>query len=313
MNQSRHTQQVKAIAQELDFSFCGISKAEPLNEEAHRLEQWLQQGNHGQMEWMENHFDLRTDPAKLVPGAKSVVSLLYNYYPEEHQPEEAPYKVSKYAYGRDYHKVVRKKLKYFLLRLRGEIGEIQGRGFVDSAPVMDKVWAQRSGLGWLGKHTNLINKRQGSFLFVANLITDLELEPDGPATDHCGSCTRCIDACPTGAITEPYMVDGSRCISYLTIELKEQIPEEFRDKMEGWVFGCDICQDVCPWNRHATPTQEADFQPKPAIFGWNERDWEEVTEEVFNKMFEGTALRRTKYEGLRRNLDFIRKTGSARP
>ncbi len=301
----RHTAIVKQIAADLGFDFCGISEATFLEEEAPRLEAWLKKGYHGQMRYMENHFDKRLDPRKLVEGARSVVSLLYNYYPPETLPEEDNFKISKYAYGRDYHKVIKKKLKHFMQRLQAEVGEVHGRAFVDSAPVMDKVWAKRSGLGWIGKHSNLINRKMGSFFFIAELIIDLELVPDGPIKDYCGTCTRCMEACPTDAIVAPYVVDGSRCISYLTIELKEQLPAAFKDKMEGWVFGCDVCQDVCPWNRFARPHHEPDFLPSEQLKQMRRGDWMELTEEVFETLFRGSAVKRTAYEGLKRNIRFV--------
>ena len=291
----------------MGFDFCGISRAEFLEEEAPRLEKWLHQGMHGQMGYMANHFDQRLDPRLLVEGAKSVVSLLFNYYPEQQLPNgEEKYQVSKYAYGTDYHFVVKEKLKTFLTAIREEIGEVNGRAFVDSAPVMDKAWAKRGGLGWVGKHTNLINKQSGSFFFIAELILDLDLEPDGPVKDYCGTCTRCLDACPTGAITEPYVVDGSRCISYFTIELKEAIPQEVRGKFGNWIFGCDICQDVCPWNRFAKPHREPQFTPHPQLAAMNQSDWQDITEEVFQKIFRKSAVKRTKLAGLKRNIAFLK-------
>lgn len=287
----------------MGFSFCGIARASFLEEEAPLLERWLKQGMHGQMQYMENYFDLRLDPTKLQPGAKSVISLLLNYYPEEKQDTESHYAISKYAYGRDYHKVIQKKLKEFLNFIRENIGEVDGRAFVDSAPVMDKAWAKRSGLGWIGKHSNLINKQQGSFFFIAELIIDLELEYDQPlAKDYCGSCTRCIDECPTDAIIAPQVVDGSRCISYLTIELKEKIPTDLQPQMGNWVFGCDICQDVCPWNRFSKPHSSDNFKPLPGLLDMQQGDWEEITEEIFDKVFNGSAVKRTKFEGLKRNI-----------
>lgn len=297
-----NTQLIKEESKRLGFSFCGISKADFLEEEAPLLERWLQQGMHGKMQYMENYFDLRLDPRKLVPGAKSVISLLYNYYPEEKQDVESNYKISKYAYGRDYHKVLKYKLKQLYLFIKENIGEIEGRAFVDSAPVLDKAWAKRSGLGWIGKNSILINKQQGSFFFIAELILDLELEYDSPINDYCGSCTRCIDACPTDAIVSPQIVDGSKCISYLTIELKEQIPKEYHGAMQGWIFGCDICQDVCPWNRFSTKHTESDFEIKEGIREMKKSDWEEITEEVFNKYFMGSPLKRAGFEGLKRNI-----------
>lgn len=254
------------------------------------------------MSYLENHFDKRLDPRKLVPGAKSVISLIYNYFPEKDLASDG-YKIAKYAYGKDYHFVIKDKLKSFFEELKNQIGEIDGRVFVDSAPVHERAWAAKSGIGWIGKNSLLLNKEMGSFFFLAELILDLDLMPDGPVKDHCGTCTACMDACPTDAIPEPYAVDGSRCISYLTIELKEEIPNEFRDKMEGWIFGCDICQDVCPWNRFSKPHQEPAFKPG----GWENftRDeWSELTEEVFRKVFKKSAVKRTKFSGLKRNIDF---------
>lgn len=297
---------MKTKARELGFDYCGVSKAEFLEEEAPRLEKWLKQGMHGKMSYMENHFDKRLDPTLLVEGAKSVISLLYNYYPEEELPEEDNYKISKYAYGTDYHFVIKDKLKELLRTLQEEIGEIHGRAFVDSAPVMDKVWAKKSGLGWIGKHSNLINKQSGSFFFIAELIVDVEFEYDGPVKDYCGTCTRCIDACPTDAISSPYIVDASKCISYLTIELKEEIPIEFKNKFGNWIFGCDICQDVCPWNRFSKKHNEKAFIPDERLKGMKRKDWEEVTKEIFNDLFKYSALKRTKLDGLVRNISFVK-------
>jgi len=287
----------------LGFLSCGISKAEFLEEEAPRFEKWLNEQKHGQMAYMENHFDKRLDPRLLVPGAKSVVSLLLNYYPDEHQVEGAP-KISKYAYGTDYHFVIKEKLKQLFQILQEEIGEINGRVFVDSAPVMDKAWAGRSGLGWMGKNTNLINKKVGSFFFIAEMILDLKLDYDAPVTDHCGTCTACIDSCPTEALT-PYNIDASRCISYLTIELKDQIPSEFQNKMDDWSFGCDICQDVCPWNRFSKPHNEPLFEPRTELLEFTKKDWEELTEATFDTIFKNSAVKRTRYRGLKRNLAFL--------
>lgn len=303
---SRHTAFVKATAQKLGFDFCGISKAEFLEEEAPRLENWLKNQSHGQMSYMENHFDKRLDPTKLVPGAKSVVSLLYNYYPEKDLAHEEGFKVAKYAYGKDYHFVIKDKLKTFMQLLQEEVGDIDGRVFVDSAPVMERQWAAKGGLGWVGKHTLLINKEQGSFFFLAELILDLTLEPDGPIKDYCGTCTRCIDACPTDAITA-YSLDASKCISYLTIELKDQIPEEFTGKMENWIFGCDICQDVCPWNRFSKPHREASFTPHEQLGEMTRENWQELTKEVFQEIFRKSAVKRTKWEGLVRNIKQVGK------
>lgn len=293
---------MKQIASQLGFSYCGISEASFLEEEAPKLEEWLNRKYQGKMSYLENHFDKRLDPRKLVPGAKSVISLIYNYFPEKDLASDG-YKIAKYAYGKDYHFVIKDKLKTFFEELKNQIGEIDGRVFVDSAPVHERAWAAKSGIGWIGKNSLLLNKEMGSFFFLAELILDLDLVPDGPVKDHCGTCTACMDACPTEAIPEPYAVDGSRCISYLTIELKDEIPSEFRDKMEGWIFGCDICQDVCPWNRFSKPHQEPAFKPG----GWENftRDeWSELTEEVFRKVFKKSAVKRTKFSGLKRNIYF---------
>lgn len=308
MDISSRSALVRAEALRLGFDFCGISKAEFLEEEAPRLEQWLKRGMQGEMSWMENHFDMRLDPRKLVPGAKSVVSLLLNYYTRERQSDPEAPRISTYAFGEDYHLVIRRKLKELLAVLQEKIGrEISGRVFVDSAPVMDKAWAQKSGLGWVGKHSNLINREMGSFFFIAELILDLELEPDAPIADYCGTCTRCIDACPTGAISEPYLVDGSKCISYFTIELKGAIPQSEKGRFENYMFGCDICQDVCPWNRFARPHRETAFNASERLLGMKKKEWEELTEDVFRDLFRNSAVKRTKYEGLMRNIRFLGK------
>jgi epoxyqueuosine reductase len=295
---------IKSEAKRLGFSFCGISKAEYLEEEAARLENWLNKNYHGQMAYMANHFDKRLDPTLLVPGAKSVVSLLLNYFPEEHADDNDSFKISKYAYGEDYHFVIKDKLKLLLDFIQQNIGEVDGRVFVDSAPVMDKVWAKKSGLGWVGKNSNLINKGSGSFFFIAELIIDLELPADKAIADYCGTCTACIDACPTDAIIEPYLVDGSKCISYFTIELKEAIPIEFKGQMENWIFGCDICQDVCPWNRFSKAHQEPRFKPDPKFLDMKKQDWTEITSDLFNELFKKSAIKRTGLEGLKRNIIF---------
>jgi epoxyqueuosine reductase len=303
---TKYSQLIKTEALRLGFMACGISKAEFLEEEAPRLENWLANNHHGEMAYMENNFDKRLDPRLLVEGAKSVVSLTLNYFTLESQLDPTAPKISKYAYGEDYHTVIKEKLKALLAYINEEIGEVAGRCFVDSAPVMDKAWAQKSGLGWRGKNSNLISKDAGSFFFLAELIIDLELEYDLPfVADHCGSCTRCIDACPTDAIIAPYTVDGSKCISYLTIELKNEIPIAFKDKMENWMFGCDICQDVCPWNRFATPHQETAFNPSSALLTFKKADLIEMTDEVFKRVFKGSAVKRTKFTGLKRNIDFL--------
>ncbi len=303
-NKYRHSTIIKREARQLGFDFCGISKAEFLEEEAPRLERWLKSGSHGEMKYMENYFDKRLDPRKLVEGARSVISLLYNYYPSQKQEEGAP-KISKYAYGEDYHHVIKNKLNALLLKMKNEIGDISARVFVDSAPVMDKVWAKKSGLGWIGKNSNLLT-RNGSFFFIAEIICDLDLEYDGPIKDFCGTCTRCIDACPTDAITDPYVVDGSKCISYLTIELRENIPASFKGKMENWAFGCDICQDVCPWNNFSTAHSEPLFEPSEELLQMDNRAWEELTEETFRKVFRKSAVKRTKFSGLKRNVFFLK-------
>lgn len=302
----KRTDFIKSEAKRLGFMSCGISKAEFLEEEAPRLEKWLKANMHGEMRYMENHFDKRLDPTILVEGSKSVVSLLYNYYPEKLQKEDT-YKISKYAYGTDYHFVIKDKLKSLLASIKDEIGEVHGRAFVDSAPVLDKAWAVRSGLGWMGKHTNVLTKQTGSFYFIAELIIDLDLEYDTPVTDHCGSCTACIDACPTQAIVEPYVVDGSKCISYFTIELKDQIPTEFKDQFDDWMFGCDVCQDVCPWNRFSKSHNEPLFNPDQRLMNYDRKDWEELTREVFGEIFKKSAVKRTKFEGLKRNIAFLKK------
>jgi epoxyqueuosine reductase len=299
------TQSIKTIARELGFSFCGVSKAEFLKDEAPRLEEWLKRGYQGKMGYLENYFDKRLDPSLLVPGAKSVVSLIYNYYPEKDLTKSGEFKVAKYAYGEDYHVVIKDKLKIFIERIQEEVGEVQGRAFVDSAPVMERAWAKRSGLGWIGKNSLLLNREMGSFFFLAELILDLELEYDAPIKDYCGSCTACMDACPTDAIAEPYVVDGSKCISYFTIELKEEIPNEVKGKFENWIFGCDICQDVCPWNSFSKPHHEARFEPDPEFKSMTTQDWKEITDDVFKKLFGKSALQRTRISGLKRNISFL--------
>ena len=302
----KNTILIKQLSAQLGFEFCGIANAVKLEDDARRLETWLNKGMHGNMKYMERYFDLRIDPCKLVPGAKSVITLLLNYYPKEKQNDEAP-KISKYAYGKDYHDVIREKLNKFIEYISSEVGEFNGRGFVDSAPVLERSWAQRSGLGWIGKNGNLINKGMGSFFFIATLITDLDLQIDDPfAKDYCGTCSRCIDACPTDAILPNKVIDGSRCISYFTIELKDMlIPGEMKGKFENWMFGCDICQDVCPWNRFSKPTTENDFSPIPEILNLSTNDWENMTEDSFKKIFKHSPLKRAKFKGIQRNLKFI--------
>jgi epoxyqueuosine reductase len=304
-SKSHHTHLIKTEAKRLGFLSCGISKAEFLEDEAPRLEKWLYKNMHGEMSYMSNHFDKRLDPTLLVPGSKSVVSLLLNYFPEETQINNT-YKISKYAYGEDYHFVIKDKLKQLLSFIQDEIGEVHGRAFTDSAPVLDKAWAAKSGLGWVGKHSNLITKENGSFYFIAELIIDLELDYDYAVTDHCGSCTACIDACPTQAITEPYVVDGSKCISYFTIELKNEIPSDMKGKFNDWMFGCDICQDVCPWNRFSKTHKEPLFNPNQELLSMSKKDWEEITKEVFQKIFKKSAVKRTKYSGFIRNINFLK-------
>lgn len=300
------SEKIKQLAVEVGFDHCGIAKAVKLDDDARRLEKWLKAGRNGAMQYMANHFDMRVDPTLLVPGAKSVITFLKNYFPEEKQAPGSP-QVSKYAYGTDYHLVIRKQINRLLESIRAIAGEVQGRGFVDSAPVLERSWALRSGLGWIGKNGNLITKTNGSFFFIATLITDLALEPDAPfATDYCGTCTRCIDACPTGAILPGKEIDGSRCISYYTIELKDALlPGEMKGKFGNWMFGCDICQDVCPWNRFSAPHHEPAFRANEAILHFSEKDWAALTEEYFRQLFRDSPLKRTKWSGIMRNLKFI--------
>jgi epoxyqueuosine reductase len=302
---SKNTKLVKRLASDLGFQFCGISKAGFLENDAKNLETWLKNGFHGEMKYMENHFDKRLDPTLLVEGSKSVVSLLLNYFPTQKQNPDS-FKISKYAYGQDYHLVIKDKLKLFYQKIQEEIGEVNGRFFVDSAPVMDKVWAQKSGLGWMGKNGNIIHPKRGSFFFIAELILDLELEADGPIKDFCGTCTKCMDACPTDALNQAYVVDGSKCISYLTIELKDAIPVEFKGKMSDWIFGCDVCQDVCPWNRFSLQHQEPVFDPKSNILNFSKEDWVDISDEIFKDLFTKSAVKRTKFEGLKRNINFVK-------
>jgi epoxyqueuosine reductase len=307
-NRPLYSSLIKKEAKKLGFMFCGISKAEFLEEEAPRLEAWLRKGMQGEMQYMENHFDKRLDPRLLVDGAKSVISLGLNYFTGKGQADPLSPKISKYAYGTDYHYVIKDKLKQLLQVINEKIGEVNGRAFVDSAPVLDKAWAKKAGLGWIGKNTNLISKKVGSFFFLAELIIDLELEYDvEPTADHCGTCTNCIDACPTEAIVAPYIVDGSRCISYLTIELKNEIPQEFKGKMDNWMFGCDVCQDVCPWNKFSVLNHEPAFSPHPDLLNLKSKDWADITEDVFQKVFKNSAVKRTKFSGLKRNISFLRE------
>lgn len=302
---AKNTVIVKSIARDLGFDFCGISKAQMLENEARNLENWLNKGYQGKMAYMENHFEKRVNPQLLVPGAKSVISLLFNYFPEENL-SESPLKISKYAYGKDYHFVIKDKLKNFLKEIEAQIGNVEGRVFVDSAPVLDRAWAAKSGLGWIGKNAMLINKRKGSFYFIAELILDLELEYDTATTDHCGTCTACIDACPTDAIVDNKVIDSNKCISYLTIELKEQVPAHFKAHMEGWIFGCDICQDVCPWNKFSVIHQMADFHPHPQLKSLHQNEWEELTEEIFKDVFKKSAVKRAGYMKLKETISVIK-------
>ena len=306
MDKIKITQKIKNKAFDLGFSFVGISKADFLEKEARQLETWLKNNFHGKMSYMENYFDKRTDPRLLIDNAKSVITVLQNYYTEQKQTDSNAPKISKYALGKDYHIIIREKLNQLYDFILEEVGEVAARGFVDSAPVMDKAWAEKSGLGWIGKHTNLINKEQGSFFFIGELIIDLELETDGPIKDFCGTCTKCIDACPTDAIVQPYLVDGSKCISYLTIELKDELmPKEFKGKLDNWMFGCDICQEVCPWNKFSIQHSEPWFNANPKVLNMKKNEWEELSEEVFQDFLKKTALKRTKYKGLKRNIKFL--------
>lgn len=302
---SNRSAEVKRLAALSGFQFCGISKAEYLEEEAPRLESWLRNGYQGKMQYLENHFDKRLDPRKLVSGAKSVVSLIINYYPKDSSPSGKTFKIARYAYGEDYHRVVKDRLFEFLNEIKKVFGAVEGRAFVDSGPVMERQWAQKSGLGWLGKNGLLLNQSMGSYFFLAELIIDLELEPDQPVKDHCGTCTACVDACPTEAIIAPGVLNASRCISYLTIELRESIPNEFSDRMNGWIFGCDVCQEVCPWNRFSTPSTDPAMQPAGSWPEFTDREWQEITAEVFRENFGKSAVMRTGYDGLKRNIRFI--------
>lgn len=304
MNRSELKHHIQELAQQHGFYSVGFSKAEFLEEEAPRLTNWLNKQQHGEMKYMENHFDMRLDPRLLVPGAKTVISFLYNYFPQE--LPDSNLKISKYAYGEDYHQVIKDKLREFVTEVKATVGDVEGRVFVDSAPVLEKAWAKKSGIGWVGKNANLINPKAGSFYFLAEWICDLDIEPDSPIRDYCGTCTRCIDACPTDAITEPYVVDGSKCISYATIELRvDQLPDEFKGKMESWIYGCDICQDVCPWNRFSVPHKEERFNPRERLFSMSTSDWEDLSEDLYRELFRKSAVKRTKFEGLKRNISFL--------
>lgn len=306
MTKNEQSKFIKELAQKEGFFLCGISKAQKLEEEANKLEAWLNSGYQGKMSYLENHFDIRVNPALLVPGAKSVLSLAYNYYTDQHQYDIAAPKISKYAYGKDYHKVVRKKLKNVFHSIKAQFGDVQGRVFVDSAPILERDIAKKAGIGWVGKNTLLINPKKGSYFFLAEIIIDLELAYDNPIKDYCGTCTKCIDACPTEALHKNgYLLDASKCISYLTIELKDAIPEKFKDKMGNWMFGCDICQDVCPWNRFSEPHNEPTFAPKADLLFITKEEWKTLSEPTFDRIFEGSAVKRTKYEGLKRNIRFL--------
>lgn len=296
---------VKRIAAQMGFEFCGIAKAERLVEEEDNLSEWLKRSNHGEMDYMSNHFDKRLDPTQLVPGTKSVVTLMYNYMPS--QPLNTGYKLARYAYGRDYHRVIKKKLKRMMSEVQDELGQVGGRFFVDSAPVLERAWAEKSGIGWRGKNTLLINKQAGSYYFLAVLLLDIQLLPDAPfQTDHCGTCTKCIDACPTDALLPDRTLDARKCISYLTIELKSEIDQSFQQEMNDWIFGCDICQEVCPWNKFSKPHHEPDFEPKSLLKHQNKTSWEEMSLDTFETLFQGSAVKRTGYEGLKRNINFVK-------
>lgn len=307
LHTKNHTKLIKEKAEKFGFQSCGISKAEFLEEEAPRLETWLKNNYHGEMKYMENHFDKRLNPTLLVDGAKSVISLSYNYFPKDKIEEVENFKISKYAYGEDYHEVIKEKLGELVAELQEEIGEFGFRIFVDSAPVLEKAWARKSGIGWVGKNANLITKKHGSFYFLAEIICDLELNNDFETTDHCGDCRACIDACPTKAIISDKIVDGSKCISYATIELKNEIPDYFEGKMDDWIFGCDVCQDVCPWNRFSAPTLEEKFAPNFQKLNFRKKEWKELTQEIFSEIFRKSAVKRTKFSGLMRNLEFLKK------
>ncbi len=306
MPKFKNTQLIKEEAHRLGFSFVGFSKADFLEEEAPRLEKWLKEKQHGEMSYMENNFDKRLDPRLLVEGSKSVISLLYNYYSDQKQSDPTAPKISTYAYGEDYHFVIKRKLKSLLHFIQDNVGQVDARVFTDSAPVLDRAWAKKAGLGWIGKNANLINKNQGSYFFIAEIILDLDLIYDSPVQDYCGSCTKCIDACPTGAIIQPYVVDGSKCISYFTIELKEAIPQEVKGKMDNWMFGCDICQQVCPWNSFSLQHNEPAFNPHPDLLSMTKGDWEDLQEDTFKELFRKSAVKRTKFSGLKRNITFLK-------
>ena len=305
---NNHTISIKKMADDLGFDYCGIAKAEPLQEDARRLEKWLKNGFHGKMQFMENHFDVRTNPGLLVPDAKSVITLMMNYFPNKHQNKDSQ-KISKYAYGKDYHEVIRLKLKQLLFRIQESIGEINGRGFVDSAPVLERAWAVKSGLGWIGKNGNLLTKQSGSFFFIATLIIDLPLEYDDPfAKDYCGNCNKCVDSCPTQAILPDKTINGSSCIAYYTIELKDALlPDNMKGKFNNWMFGCDVCQDICPWNRFSKPNTNKEWEPIPEILNFTTREWEDLSEINFKTIFKHSPLKRTKWKGIQRNLKFLQE------
>lgn len=303
----KYSRLIKNKAKEFGFDNCGISKSDFLENDARFLEKWLKNNYQGEMQYMENHFDKRLDPRLLVEGSKSVISLMYNYFPEEEISTIDNLKISKYAYGEDYHEVIKEILRTMVTELQEEIGEFQFRIFVDSAPVLERSWARKSGLGWIGKNANLISKKRGSFFFLAEIICDLDLVYDFETTDHCGSCRKCIDACPTNAIVSDKIVDGSKCISYATIELKNEIPDYFNDKLEDWMFGCDVCQDICPWNRFSVPHQQVKFQPNDALKNFRKNDWQEITHELFSEIFRKSPVKRAKFAGLKRNIEILKK------
>ena len=301
----KYSSLIKAKARKFGFQNCGISKAVFLEEDAKPLEAWLQKNYHAEMSYMENHFDKRLNPTLLVEGSKSVISLSYNYYPDEKLSAIDNFKISKYAYGEDYHEIIKGILQELVAELKEEIGDFHCRVFTDSAPILERSWARKSGIGWVGKNANLITKQSGSFYFLAEIICDLELSEDSPTTDHCGTCTKCIEACPTDAIVSDKIIDGSKCISYATIELKNDIPENFNEKLEDWMFGCDICQDVCPWNRFSVPHHQEKFKPNQFLLNYRKQDWKELTQELFSEIFRKSPVKRTKFAGLKRNIDFL--------
>ncbi len=303
----KYTTIIKAKAKKFGFQSCGISKAGFLEEDAKHLETWLKENHHGEMSYMENHFDKRLNPTLLVEGSKSVISLSYNYFPEKNLSQFMDLKISKYAYGEDYHEIIKEILREMVSELKEEIGDFHCRVFTDSAPILERSWARKSGLGWVGKNANLITKQNGSFYFLAEIICDLDLLEDFETTDHCGTCTKCIEACPTDAIVSEKIIDGSKCISYATIELKNEIPETFKNKMEDWIFGCDICQDVCPWNRFSLPNHQEKFKPSSFLKNYTMQDWEELTQELFSEIFRKSPVKRTKFSGLQRNIEFLKK------